>query len=46
MATKATTSKERRKKKDRDKMVYLTSGFVELGEGAGLYPRKERIFFE
>jgi hypothetical protein len=27
-------------------MVYLTSGFVELGEVAGLYPRKERIFFE
>jgi hypothetical protein len=27
-------------------MVYLTSGLAELGEAAGLYPRKERIFFE
>jgi hypothetical protein len=32
--------------KDKDKTMYLTSGFVELGEGVGLHPRKERIFFE
>jgi hypothetical protein len=37
---------KREKEKDKHKMVYLTYGLAELEEGAGLYPRMERIFFE
>ena len=37
---------QKKDSKRRSKLVYLTSGLAELEEAAGLYPRKERIFFE
>ena len=41
----ATTTKGK-KERQWDRLVYLTSGLAELEGVAGLYPRKERIFFE
>jgi hypothetical protein len=37
---------KREARQNKDKVVYLTSGFDELGAGVGLNPRKARIFFE
>jgi hypothetical protein len=38
--------KRKKEKKQRGRLVYLTSGLAVLADAAGLCPRKARIFFE